>query len=139
MFLHFTWDDAGGLGLGNGLLTYGVMFASVVLGFTVLTIAFRRAAPREHQFVRDILAPEVEAGTVSPVELEAVLDKEARKAFRKTAPDHRARKARAHLRPAILDLTHDVAKAKGADSESVQLARVEVARLREEASPPRAR
>lgn len=135
MFLHFTWDDAGGLGFGNGLLTFGVMFTSIVLGFTVLTIAFRRAAPREHQFVRDILAPEVEAGTVSPVELEAVLDKKARRAYRKAAPDHAARKARRHLRRAILDLTHDIAEAKGADTASVQVARAEVARIRATAEP----
>ena len=47
MFLHFTWDDAGGLGGGNGLATFGVMFASIVLGFTVLTHRLPpRRAPR---------------------------------------------------------------------------------------------
>ena len=103
----------------NGLATFGVMLGSIVLGFTVLTIAFRRAAPREHQFVLDILAPEVQAGSVSAEELEAVLDKTARKAFKKSAPNHRARRARKHLRRAILDLTHDVGE--GADTEAVAL------------------
>jgi RsiW-degrading membrane proteinase PrsW (M82 family) len=130
MFLHFTWDDSGGLGGGNGLATFGVMLGSIVLGFTVLSIAFRRAAPREHQFVRDILAPEVQAGSVSTDELDAVLDRRARKAFRKSAPNHRARRARKHLRRAILDLTHDVAGAKGADTEAVRHSRAEVVRLR---------
>ena len=47
MFLHFTWDDAGGLGGGNGLATFGVMLASIVLGFTVLTHRLpTRRAPR---------------------------------------------------------------------------------------------
>lgn len=135
MFLHFTWDDAGGLGGGNGLATFGVMFASIVLGFTVLSIAFRRAAPREHQFVRDILAPEVEAGTVSAEEVEAVVDKKARKAYRKSAPSHRARRARKHLRRAVLDLTHDVAAAKGASTDTVRHARAEVTRIRATAEP----
>lgn len=130
MALHFTWDDAGGLGFGNGLVTLGVMFLSIVVGFTVLTIAFRRAAPREHQFVRDILAPEVEAGTLTDTEVEAALDRRARKAFRKAAPSHRARKARRHLRRAVLDLTHDVADARGGASEAVLHARAEVQRLR---------
>jgi len=130
MFLHFTWDDAGGLGGGNALGTFGVIFGSIVLGFTVLTIAFRMAAPREHEFVRDILAPEVEAGTVTQDELEAVLDRSARKAFRKSAPHRSARKARKHLRRTILDLTHDVADAQGADTDKVRHARAEVARLR---------
>src|SRR5690606_18967185 len=97
MFFHFTWDDAGGLGFGNGFATFGVMLASTVLSFTVLRIAFRRAAPREHQFVRDILAPEVEAGTLTPEKVDSVLDKKARK----------------HLGRAVLDLTHDLAEARG--------------------------
>ena len=62
MFFHFTWDDSGGLGFGSGLATFGVMLASIVVSMVVLTMAFRRAAPREHQFVRDILAPEVAGG-----------------------------------------------------------------------------
>lgn len=130
VFLHFTWDDAGGLGFGNPPVIFLVMFASIVLGFTVLTIAFRRAAPREHQFVRDILAPEVEAGTISAAEVDGVLDRKARKEFKKAAPDRRARRARKHLRRAILDLAHDVADAKGANTESVKHSRTEVERLR---------
>ena len=123
------------IGGGNGLATFGVMLASIVFGFTVLSMAFRRAAPREHQFVRDILAPEVLRGTVRLEELEAALGKSARKAFRRSAPNHSARRARRHLRHAILDLTHDLAEAKGADTEAVVHARAEVARLRTTAEP----
>ncbi|AMY54925.1 PrsW family intramembrane metalloprotease [Rhodococcus fascians] len=130
MFLHFTWDDAGGLSGGNGLAAFGVMFASIILGFTILTIAFRRAAPREHQFVRDILAPEVESGHLTDDEVEGVLGKKARKAFNKAAPSRQARRARKHLRRAILDLAHDVARDSGTDSEAVQHSREEVERLR---------
>ncbi|NKR41715.1 PrsW family intramembrane metalloprotease [Rhodococcus hoagii] len=130
MFLHFTWDDAAGLGFGNGHLVLIVMFASVVIGFTVLTLAFRRAAPREHQFVRDILAPEVEAGNLTITEVEGILDTKSRKAFMKSAPDRQARRARKHLRRAVLDLAHDVAAAKGSDTEAVRHSRAEVERLR---------
>lgn len=129
MFLHFTWDDAGGLGMG-GILTFPVMIASIILGFTVLTIAFRRAAPREYQFVRDILAPEVEAGTVTDAEVDGVLEKKARKAFIKSAPNRRSRRTRKHLRRAILDLAHDLAHDKGSDTEAVRHSRSEVERLR---------
>ncbi|OZC45895.1 hypothetical protein CH267_28620 [Rhodococcus sp. 06-621-2] len=132
VFLHFTWDDATGLGGGNPLLLFGVMFASVVIAFTVLAIAFRRAAPREYQFVRDILAPEVDAGFLTDAEVDGVLDRKARKAFRASSPDRRARKARKHLQRAILDLAHDIASAKGADTEAVRHSRAEVERLRAE-------
>jgi protease PrsW len=134
MFLHFTWDDAGGLG-AHGPAVFLVLGASTLLGFAILTIAFRLAAPREHQFVRDILAPEVEAGTLSERELDAVLDRSARKAFTKSAPNRRARKARKHLRRAILDLTHDVSESRGTDSDAARHARAEVARLRATAEP----
>ncbi|KQW49079.1 hypothetical protein ASC77_10265 [Nocardioides sp. Root1257] len=130
MFLHFTWDDAGGLGQGNGLLLLAVMALSAATGFTILAVAFRAAGPREHQFVRDILAPEIAAGTVTSEEVEAVVDRVERKRFTKAAPSHRAKKARKHLRRAILDLTHDVAEADGADTPKVQHARAEVARIR---------
>ncbi len=129
MFFHFTWDDAGGLGRG-GIGVFAVMLASVVVSFAVLSVAFRRAAPREHQFVRDILAPEVAAGTLTAGEVEAVLDRKARTAFRKAAPNHRARRAGRHLRRAILDLTHDVARSHGDDTDAVRHSRAEVERLR---------
>ncbi|MCZ4562871.1 PrsW family intramembrane metalloprotease [Rhodococcus sp. IEGM 1401] len=130
MLLHFTWDDATGLGFGNPFVMIAVMFASIVIGFTILTIAFRKAAPREHQFVRDILAPEVEAGTLTDAEIDGVLDRRARKEFQKSAPNRQARRARKHLRRAILDLAHDIADAKGNDTEAVQHSRAEVERLR---------
>jgi RsiW-degrading membrane proteinase PrsW (M82 family) len=129
MILHFTWDDAAGLGAGNGLAMFGVLAASAVVGFTLLTFAFRLAAPLEHQLVRDILAPEVEHGTLTADEIETVLDRSARKAARKAAPHRRARAALRHLRRAILDLTHDVADARGADSDAVRHARAEVGRV----------
>jgi RsiW-degrading membrane proteinase PrsW (M82 family) len=134
IFLHFTWDDAGALGR-QGPAVLVVMALSATVGFVLLTTAFRLAAPREHQFVRDILAPETEAGTVSVDELDAVLDKRARRRARRTAPDRRARSARAHLRRTILDLTHAVAEAQGRDTPEVEHARAEVARLRAAAYP----
>ena len=130
MFFHFTWDDAGGLGGGHALGSFGVMFLSTVLSFTALAYAFRHAAPPEYEVVRDILAPEVEAGTLTADEVDGVLDRKSRKAFKKSAPNHKARRARKHLRRAILDLTHDVAGARGADTEEVRHSRAEVARLR---------
>ena len=133
MFFHFTWDDAVGLGQG-GPATFLVMALSAVLGFVVLSVAFRMALPREHEFVRDLLAPEVEVGTVTAEEVDGVLDRKARKAFRRSAPDRKARRARRHLRRAILDLTHDVAQSRGADTDEVRHARDEVARIRARAA-----
>ncbi|WP_328810457.1 PrsW family intramembrane metalloprotease [Rhodococcus sp. NBC_00294] len=130
VFLHFTWDDAVGLGAGNGFVMFGVMIASVILALTMLTIAFRRAAPREHRFVRDILAPEVDRQFLTDADIDEVLDPDVRKARRKSAPNRAARRADAHLRTAILDLAHDVARDDGADTHAVRHSRSEVRRLR---------
>ena len=129
MFFHFSWDDAAALGYG-GVAVFLVMIASAVIGLTVLSWAFRHAAPREHQFVRDILGPEVEAGIISAAEIDAVLDKKARKQLKKSAPNRKAKRARKHLRDAILDLAHDIAEHGGSGSPGVDQARSEVARLR---------
>ena len=135
MFLHFTWDDAGGLGGGSGVQTIAVMAGSIVVAMVLLAIAFRAAAPHEHQFVREMLAPEVETGVISPDEVEAVVDKSAREKYRRSAPNHQTRRARKHLRHAILDLTHDIAQSGGARTDAVDHARAEVVRLRSGAKP----
>ncbi|MFD7075269.1 PrsW family intramembrane metalloprotease [Nocardioides sp. NPDC059952] len=129
LFIHFTWDDAGGLG-GHGAGVFLVMALSTIAGFVLLTIAFRLAAPTEHQFVRDILAPEVEAGHVRADELDAALDRRARKAAKKAASGRKAKKAQKHLGQAIMDLAHDVARARGLETAEVEQGRAEVARLR---------
>ncbi|KQR17252.1 PrsW family intramembrane metalloprotease [Cellulomonas sp. Leaf334] len=129
MFLHFTWDDAGALG-GNGPGVFLVWILSATVAFVLLAVAFRLAAPAEHQFVRDILGPEVRDGHVTADELDAVVDRKARKRFKKSAPNRRAKRARRHVRRAVLDLTHDVADAGGGDTPRVAHARDEVARLR---------
>ncbi|WP_337001723.1 MULTISPECIES: PrsW family intramembrane metalloprotease [unclassified Microbacterium] len=131
MFLHFTWDDASGLGGNNGLGIIAVMAGSIVLALVILTIAFRMAAPREHEFVRDLLAPEVESGAVTAEEVEALVDRKARKAWLREAPTHRARSARKHLRHSLFDLCHEIARAERAETPDLAHARSEVARLRE--------
>lgn len=130
MFLHFTWDDASGLGFGSALATLFVALATVVVGFVILSTAFRRAAPREHQFVRDILAPEIDAGHLRADELESVLTKEGRKAARRAAPHRHARSHQRHLRKAVLDLTHAIASSRGTHDDTAPHARTELIRLR---------
>ncbi|WP_182375983.1 PrsW family intramembrane metalloprotease [Nocardioides sp. WS12] len=134
MFFHFTWDDAAGLGGGNGAVLILVMAASAILGLSTLRYAFRQAAPCEHQFVRDILAPEVAAGVINDNELDSILDKAARKAYRKSSPHRKAKRAHKHLRRAILDLAHEIGASRGADTDDVARARAEVTRLRASAA-----
>ena len=135
MFLHFTWDDASGLGGGNGLGVMAVLAASVVLALVILAFAFKLAAPPEHEFVRDLLAPEVEVGTLSADELAALIDRRARKTWLRQAQNHRERKARRHLRHALFDLCHAIAGDYNSEGQSrTEHARAEVDRLRDRAN-----
>lgn len=130
MFLHFMWDDASGLGGGNGLLMLLVLALSIVLALVVLSIAFRLALPVEAQFVRDILAPDVQSGLLTAADIEAVVDRRARKQFIRGGRHHKQRQARRHWRRAVLELAHEIASDKGADSARSAHARAEVVRLR---------
>ena len=137
--LHFLWDAQGGFATIGGEPGVALgMFVPPALGFIALYLAFRSANPREHQFVRDILAPEVEAGTLTDEQVEAALNRKARKAYVRAGHGHRAKRARKHLRSAVLDLTRDIAEARGADTAAVMHSRGEVTRLRgaaDQASP----
>jgi hypothetical protein len=130
MFLHFTWDDAAGLGGGNGLGILAVMVGSIILALVILSIAFRLAALREHEFVRDLLAPEVVDGAITEVEVEAMVDRKARKSWLSAAPAHRERRARKHLRRALFDLVHAIARTDDDKGKELEHARNEVLRLR---------
>ena len=136
LFIHWTWDSFPAIGEGSDARLSVVMLASIVLGFVVLYLAFRSALPREHRWVRGILAPEVEAGTVTADEVEAVLTRRSRKVWVRAAPSRSARRARKRMRASVLDLTHDVARARGRDSAAVLQSRADLAQLRAAAQQP---
>lgn len=129
MFTHGLWDSVGAFA-GSGLQTVLVLVGSAVFGLGVLFLAFKIARPVEHSLARDILAPEVHAGLLSDEEVEAVVSRQARRAYVHAGATHRARRARKHLTQAGYDLVHDLADAKGEDTPTVEHARAEVARFR---------
>ena len=79
-----------------------------------LHYAIRWAGGREREFLRDIMAPEVEAGTLTTEELEALT---ARKPKRHSK----------HVQRAARDLAEDLARG---DEAAIQHSRAEIARLR---------
>lgn len=136
MFTHGLWDSVGAFA-GSASAVLLDLGGAAVFGLVVLWVAFKVARPVEHSFARDILAPEVEAGLLDPEQVEAALTRHARKAYVHGGADHHARRERKHLTHAVRDLVHELADAKGADSEGVVHARAEVARFRTPAEPTR--
>lgn len=131
MVLHGLWDSMGAISGGNLVLTYLLLAGIVIVALAVVVRVFKMTVTRERDFLRDIVAPEVAGGVLTAEEFEAMCgDRKTRKAFRKAAADHSGRKRRAHVLEAAFDLADELASAHGADTDRVQFARNEVARIR---------
>jgi RsiW-degrading membrane proteinase PrsW (M82 family) len=128
MVFHFAWDDMTGLS-GGGFFAAVLPLLIAVVELVVLFHVLRQAARQERVWTRQLLGPEVDAGTVDPALLDAVsgLRKE-RKAYRKHL--HSRSRAR-HLVEAAHDLAHEIAQADGRDTPRVDHARTELHRLRQ--------
>lgn len=126
---HLAWDSM--LAVSNSTAAAILwMVGTAVFGLGILIGAFRVAAPREHAFVRDILAPEVATGVLTEDEAEAVVDRRRRKAYVKAGGSRRERRQHRHVVDAARDLVDDLAVDKGTATERVAHARAEITRLR---------
>ena len=130
MVSHGVWDGANALGDGTPL---GLLIA-VVLGIVALIVVIlmlRKTAPQEHEFLRAILEPEVENGTITQEELDAVCSqRKQRKRFIRSGKGHKSHRSAKHVLRSSLDLAHELAEAGGQDSEGVRHERAEIARFR---------
>jgi RsiW-degrading membrane proteinase PrsW (M82 family) len=129
---HFLWNGAAPL-LGNpsqDLLMLTMIVLTAVI--TVIFVAFyRMTLPPEKQTVRDILQPEVDAGLMTGDELEALVARyRERRRFIKAAGGRAERRSRRHVLEASHDLADRIATARGLETDEVQHARAELARMR---------
>jgi RsiW-degrading membrane proteinase PrsW (M82 family) len=128
MLFHFAWDDMSGLSNG-GVWAAILPFVIAAIELIALFYVLRHAARQERAWIRALLAPEAEAGTIDPPLLDAVsgLRKDRRK-YRK----HLHSRIRAnHLIEATNDLAQEIATARGNETTRVTHARSEVLRLRD--------
>ncbi|MFD6268808.1 PrsW family intramembrane metalloprotease [Nocardia asteroides] len=131
MLLHGCWDAMGNVG-SSALAAIGFILAITVVALTIAAVVFRTTVPREREFLAQILAPEVEAGTVTEQEAEAACaDAKDRRAFRKSGPGRAGRRRNERVLDAIFDLADALAADRGAETPRVEFARSEVARLRD--------
>ncbi|GAB2607346.1 hypothetical protein Aab01nite_02780 [Paractinoplanes abujensis] len=129
MVLHFAWDDAGGLFAWNDFLLLAAPYLLLMpLAIVVLLVVRRLASRTERMWMRELLAPEVEAGVVDNELLAAVsgLHKD-RRHFRKLV---RNRRRADLLIESAGDLAQEIAAAGGAETPRVAHARRELLRLR---------
>jgi RsiW-degrading membrane proteinase PrsW (M82 family) len=123
---HGMWDGAAVNGGGAPLLLV-VALAEIV----VIVVGERWAATRERAWMRDLMAPEVDRGTITPPELDALAGSyRDRRRFIKAARGHRSHHQARHVIHAAIDLAEEIARADGHDTPPVDFARQEVLRVR---------
>lgn len=130
---HGVWDSATALG-GRSAAPF-VLLATAVVSLLILWLAFRAASGPERGFARDVLGPEVASGVLTAEELDALTVQGKRRPFVKQAGKRKARRKRKHILRAALDLCHDLATSKGADTPEVAQARRDLGRLRAAVDP----
>ena len=129
MLMHGIWDGLGAIEGGSPFLAVLPLVAGV-LAIIVFVFVYRHTVPTERNWMRELLAPEIELGVLTEPEVDAVAGtRKERKAFLHRAADGR-RTARYVLTGAT-DLARQIARDRGADTPAVKHARAEIARLRQ--------
>lgn len=130
MLIHGVWDAAAALGSGTAWI-FVIMFSTIAFSLVMLWVAIRWGAGDEHDFMVDLMRPEVENGTITEAELEGVAGRRRnRKAAVKHRPDGINRRRERHILAATRDLAHDLAESGGVETEQTEHSRREIARLR---------
>lgn len=133
MALHGAWDVAAALGttIGGDLLGALMIPILLVVGIVIILVVGRDAGATERTWARAILEPEVEHGTITGPELDAIAGTHRdRRAFVKAAHGHHSRRAAKHVESAGRELLEQLGRSGGADTDAVEHARREVTRLR---------
>ena len=130
MLLHGLWDSTAAIGNGDGKITLGLIAGITLIAFAAVITVFNLTVGPERVTMRTVMAPEVETGTLTPDELDALSGGwRARRAYRRKAHGRKARRLRHHRLEAAHDLADQIAAAGGHETERVRFARAELGRL----------
>jgi protease PrsW len=117
----------------DAVTAVGPLLAIPVALVTILLLLAgeRWAARQERVWMRDLMAPEVERGVITPAELDALAGSHRdRRRFVRAQRHHRDHRQARHVIHAGTDLAEQIALAGGADTDAVEHARHEVLRTR---------
>jgi protease PrsW len=127
VLMHGLWD-------ASGAITSSSVFGWIVpLGVAATLIAtfvwiYESTQPIEREWMRELMAPEVAGGVVTPAELEALAG--TRSTYRSYIRAHRRPRTAARVLEAETDLAHQIARDGGVETVAVQAARAAVAQAR---------
>ncbi|HEU5212669.1 MAG TPA: hypothetical protein VFU10_07860, partial [Gaiellaceae bacterium] len=127
MLMHGLWDASAAIG---GAGTLGWIVPAFVAGalISVFVWVYRNTVSIEREWMRELMAPEVELGVVTPAELDALAGPRSTvRSYVRTQPSRRT--AEQVLR-AETELARQIARDDGAETAAVQRARARVGQLR---------
>jgi hypothetical protein len=126
MLMHGLWDASAALAGDNAISIVPAIVAFVLI--SVFIWIYDNSSSIEREWMRELMAPEVQLGVVTEDELDALAGSRSRlKAYIRSQPSRRRTR---RVLAAETDLAHLIARDGGVDSAEVQRARVAVAQAR---------
>ena len=126
MLMHGLWD-AGAAIAGDNVISIVPGIVAFVL-ISVFVWVYGNSASIEREWMRELMAPEVELGVVTPDELDALAgSRSTLKSYVRSQP---SRGTAERVLEAETDLAHQIARDGGAETAAVEQARVAVAQAR---------
>ena len=127
MLMHGLWNASSAIG-GDSAFAWMVPAAVAFVLIGVFVWVYRTTVPVEREWMRELMAPEVQLGVVTPAELDALAgSRSTLKRYLRTQPSRR--RAERALE-AERELAHQIARDGGAETAAVQHARAAVAQAR---------
>jgi protease PrsW len=127
MLMHGLWDASAAIA-GNSVLGWLVPLLVATGLISVFVWVYRKAVPIEREWMRELMAPEVTRGVVTPAELDALAG--SRSTLRRYIRAQPSRRTAERVLAAETDLAHHIARDGGADTPGVQRARAALAQAR---------
>ncbi len=126
MLMHGVWDASSAIGGGGFAWIVPTTVAFVLIG--VFVWIYKTTVPVEREWMRELMAPEVQLGVVTPAELDVLAgSRSTLKRYLHTQPSRRRTE---HLLEAERELAHQIARDGGVETAAVQRAREAVAGAR---------
>jgi protease PrsW len=127
MLMHGLWDASAAI---TGDSVFGWVVPATVAGvlISVFVWVYDNTEPIEREWMRELMAPEVERGVVTPMELNALAGtRSTLRSYIDSQPSSRTAK---QVLEAETELAHQIARDGGAETAAVDQARAAVAQAR---------
>jgi hypothetical protein len=123
--MHGLWNATGAIA-GSSVFGWIVPLGVAATLISTFVWIYKNTQPIEREWMRELMAPEVEGGVVTPAELEALAG--TRSTYRSYIRAHPRSGAR--VLEAETELAHQIARDGGAETVAVRAARAAVTQAR---------